>query len=44
MVEELYIDILKYIAEIIVFLILMIIFEYVYNKYNLGSYRIFNPR
>ncbi len=44
MVEEFYIDILKYIAEIIVFLILMIIFEYVYKKVNLGSYRIFNPR
>ena len=44
MVEEFYIHILKYTAEIIVFLILMVLFEFISKKVNITAYRVFNIR
>ena len=42
--EKIEIQIFKFILEIIVFLILMVIFDYLFGKIKKSSYRIFNPK
>ena len=42
--ELVYMEILGYVIEIIVFLILMVILEFVLKKINVKSYKVLNPR
>ena len=39
-----YVEILKYVAEVIIFLILMIIFDFIFKKIRKSSYKLLNPR
>ena len=42
--ELLYIEILKYIAEVIIFFILMVIFDFIFKKIHKSTHRILNPK
>ena len=42
--DLLYVEILKYIAEVIIFFILMVIFDFIFKKIHKSTHRILNPK